>query len=180
MPRLSCCLSVVLTLALTACSWGGSADRAPQPSTYEPLPPPELNDSSLEGTGGSDSGAVDQGGAVNQGGTYPYGTTPTPETESGSGGEAVVIRAPVGSLWRGRNSVSEAQYQADARGCHAYAAAQSRHDSQIYDDRNAASDTLTTNSGFAVVQQQRQEYDIYRRRIGLMEECMRSRGYARF
>ena len=68
-------------------------------------------------------------------------------------------------------------YKSSYATCHRYSEALSKHDSQIYDDRNAATDNLTTNSGFSLVQKQRQEYGLYRERQNLMVDCMRSRGY---
>lgn len=177
-------LPVILVLSVSACTFGGDGGRpapAPEPAAYEPLPPPQP--AAVAGSSNTTTeGSLPSLGSINQGGTYPYGSASGASTGEGTGGagESVVVRAPDGTLWRSARAGNAAQYQADAGACHQYAKAQSRHDSRIYDDRNAASDTLTTNSGFAQVQQQREEYSLYQRRFSLMEDCMRSRGYFRF
>ncbi len=182
MSRFGLPLSLLLVLTVSACTFGGDRGReapVPDPATYEPLPPPQPGAAGQTGTSDGSEGTPSLG-AVNQGGTYPYGAVPEPGSSgAGDSGADVVVRAPDGSLWRSGRGTSSAQYQADAGACYQYAQAQTRHDSRIYDDRNAASDTLTANSRFAQVQQQREEYGLHQRRFSLMEDCMRSRGYFR-
>lgn len=112
---------------------------------------------------------------------------PLPETGSTTGvppqepaaGEPVIVQGPDGTTWRASRSTNAEAYQADLDDCYSYATAQTRHDAQIIDDRNAGIDTLTSQSRYSGLRQRVDEYDLRNRRASLMSSCMESKGYAR-
>lgn len=106
-------------------------------------------------------------------------STSQPPAEPGASGEPVVVKGPDGTSWEARGVKDEAAYQADLDDCYSYATAQTRHDAQMKDDRNAGIDTLTSQSRYSGLRQRVDEYDLRNRRASLMSSCMESKGYAR-
>jgi hypothetical protein len=159
--------SVVLATALTAslllvagCAEMQSAPSGPAPETGTALPPPEPGENT----------EVDALQAPLPGEAATAGKT---------SGEPVIVKGPDGTTWAVPTATNEEIYQADVEDCHRYALAQTRHDEQIRDDRNAGIDTLTSESRYSGLRKRVDEFDLRNRRTALMSSCMNSKGYAR-
>ncbi len=155
-------------LALAACAsepnvlGGENSGSAPPPGSEDAgaaggdaLPPPGISDSDQT------AGLPAAGG----------------EQEGEGGG--VVLKGPDGTTWAVQRAEDEEAYRADIEDCYNYAAAQTRRDAQITDDRNAGIDTLTSQSRYSGLRQRVDEYDLRQRRGSLMTGCMEAKGYVR-
>ena len=161
-------LAGAVLLLLAACA-AEPADSGPDLTRGTALPPP--------GTG-EPATATTTPSAPPQPLPEPSSTS-QPPAEPGGSGEPVVLKGPDGTSWESRGARDEAAYQADIEDCYSYATAQTRHDAQIMDDRNAGIDTLTSQSRYSGLRQRVDEYDLRNRRSALMSSCMESKGYAR-
>jgi len=175
------CLAIVFGATLAACSATGPDDGT---KTGSVAPPP---DDSLPA-------AAPQ--SLNSGGTYPYGAAmgsagesqapdtaddPSPLLYEGSAeptsGE-LVVKAPDGTVWR-KVGIDEEEHLADVESCYRAATAAARRDVQIYDDRNAALDTLTSDSVLSAQRRSLEKYNYERDRGKLLTQCLELRGYSR-
>jgi len=166
--RLSGGLSGALLLLLAACA----SEPTPIGETGTALPPPGAGEPAAASSEPAPATAV------------PPPPLPEPSSTSippqePAEGESVIVKGPDGTTWRASPATNEQTYQADLDDCYSYATAQTRHDAQIMDDRNAGIDTLTSQSRYSGLRQRVDEYDLRNRRASLMSSCMESKGYAR-
>jgi|GEM_PF-4084878 len=169
-------VAIVLGAALAACA----APRTVEGTKSSPAAPPP----------GGDLPAAAAPNASNQGGTYPYGSATgttgaapagepspllyerTPDPTSGD----LVVKAPDGSIWR-KPGADEEQHRADVESCYRAATAAARRDVRIYDDRNSALDTLTSDSVLSAQRRSLEKFNYDRDRGRLLTQCLERRGY---
>lgn len=162
-------LAGAVLLLLAACAAEPAGSGGPELTRGTALPPPGA---------GEPATATSTPSAPPPSLPAPSATGETP-AEPGAAGDPVVLKGPDGTNWEVRGARDEATYQADIEDCYSYATAQTRHDAQIMDDRNAGIDTLTSQSRYSGLRQRVDEYDLRNRRSALMSSCMESKGYAR-
>lgn len=165
---------LVLALGLSACSSFQEKQYKRQPASASTLATPPA------GTDGQTPPAQSRDLAVvpSSEGTYPYGRVEdTPETRAASE-SGTYIRGPEGSLWKGAPK-DEATHNADIESCYRYAAAQTRNDARIEQDRRAIyGDGFGDTQSVGLLSSKLRSYDHESRRRSLFSTCMRSKGYA--
>ena len=88
----------------------------------------------------------------------------------------IVVRGPDGTRWQNKVADDE-QHRLDLEACYNYAHAQVRHDEQIWVDRNAAFDNITTDSRYSQMQLQQDAFEFSKRQGRLINSCMVGKGY---
>jgi hypothetical protein len=88
----------------------------------------------------------------------------------------VVVRGPDGTRWQNKVA-DDKQHRLDLEACYNYAHAQVRHDEQIWVDRNAAFDNITTDSRYSQMQLQQDAFEFSKRQGRLINSCMVGKGY---
>ena len=196
-PRAALRLSVLTAslVLLAACSsfpdLGGGGLGGEQSGS---APPPGSVDSAAQTgqaqTGQAQAGQAQTGQALPPPGASGEAGSALPPTASEGlpsqqaaappdGQETVIVKGPDGTNWAVGSNQDEEAYRADIEDCYAYAAAQTRRDAQITDDRNAGIDTLTSGSRYSALRQRVDEFDLRQRRGSLMTGCMEAKGYVR-
>jgi len=109
------------------------------------------------------------------------GSTKEVEVEVDAEGDSlsvkeVVVRGPDGTRWQ-KKVADEERHLLDLEACYNYAHAQVRHDEQIWVDRNAAFDNITTDSRYSQMQRQQDAYEFSKRQGRLINSCMVGKGY---
>lgn len=161
-------LAGAILLLLAACAAEPAGSSGPDVTRGSALPPPGAGEPATATTAPSAPPPLPEPSSTSQ-----------PPAGTGASDEPVVVKGPDGTSWEARGAKDEAAYQADLDDCYSYATAQTRHDAQIMDDRNAGIDTLTSQSRYSGLRQRVDEYDLRNRRSALMSSCMESKGYAR-